>query len=467
MPTTNDLSFGFESLSNAYETNACTPEDVVTEVHRRIERDRDRLGTVWLHVRPLDDLREAAERLAAREQAGESLPLYGLPFAVKDNIDVRGMPTTTACPALAYSPAKNAAVVEKLIGAGAIVVGKTNLDQLANGLVGIRSPYGSPKNPFDPRMIPGGSSSGSAVAVAAGHVSFALGTDTAGSGRVPAAFNNIVGLKPTRGALSTRGVVPVCRSLDCVSIFALTVTDACTVAEMSKGWDPLDPFSAHDAGDIAFGSRGSAKGFRIGIPSKRDLVFFDDAEARAAYANTVERFATLGCPRVEVDLRPFRDAGALLYDGPWIAERLHAAGTLLTEDPEALLPVIRDLLEQASRYDALAAFEGSYRIQALKQATAPIWESIDALLLPTTPTIYRVDEVLGNPRTLNANLGAYSTFVNLMDLAALAIPGDFRSDGLPAGVTLVGPRGSDARLAAMGEAHHRLHRGKPGAFLLD
>src|SRR5580704_12972984 len=260
------LCLALESVRAAYRAGTCTPHDVVDEVLARIDRDRERVRHVWLHVIGASDLHAAVDRAAARRDAGHASPLFGVPFAVKDNIDVAGVPTTVACPDMAYVPTASAPVVQRLVEAGAIFVGKVNLDQLATGLVGARSPYGTPTNPFDARMIPGGSSSGSAVAVAVGHVSFALGTDTAGSGRVPAGFNNVVGLKPSRGVLSTRGVVPACRSLDCVSVFALSVMDACAVAEVAKEWDELDPFSRADAQAIDFEARDAREEWRIGVP---------------------------------------------------------------------------------------------------------------------------------------------------------------------------------------------------------
>ena len=337
------------------------------------------------------------------------------------------MPTTVACPDLAYVPSASAPVVQRLIDAGGLFIGKVNLDQLATGLVGARSPYGTPTNPFDARMIPGGSSSGSGVAVAVGHVSFALGTDTAGSGRVPAGFNNVVGLKPTRGALSTRGVVPACRSFDCVSVFALTVDDASAVAASARGWDDLDPFSRSDAQAIDFEAHDGATTWRIGVPPREQLVFLDDSSARAMFHEATERVRAMGCTLVEIDLHPFLAAGQMLYGGGFVAERLVAGGDLLERKPEALVPVVRDILADAKRISTRQVFESSYKLHSLRQSVEVTWRRIDALLLPTTPTIYRVDEVLANPRALNSNLGVYTTFGNLMDLAAIAVPSGMRA----------------------------------------
>jgi allophanate hydrolase len=451
----------FESLGKAYEEGSVQPEDVVREVHERIEEGRTKSQNAWLWVREVEALADDARALVARRAAGETLPLFGLPFAVKDNIDVAGLPTTLACPALEHVPSESSPVVERLIRAGAIVIGKSNMDQLAMGLVGVRSPYGVPVNPFDERMIPGGSSSGSAVAVATGQVSFALATDTAGSGRVPAGFNNVVGLKPTRGALSARGVAPACRSLDCVTVLALTVADACAVAEVGKGWDERDPFSRPDAGDLAFAASAGVRPRRLAIP--RPLEFFGDVLAEATFRAALDRLTGMGCTIVEIDFSPFLQAGELLYGGPWVAERLVAGGALLAERPDELLPVIRAILAEAGGYDAQATFAGMYQLAALRQAVRGVWSAVDALVVPTSPTIYRIDQVVADPRSLNGNLGIYTTFGNLLDLAGIAVPAGFRLDGLPAGITFLGPAGSDARLAALAAEHHHRLGGRLGA----
>ncbi|MGO9837213.1 MAG: allophanate hydrolase [Polyangiaceae bacterium] len=448
-----------EALDRAYRAGNLTPEQVVDEVHRRVEAARGQHA--WIHVRSVEDLRTEARALAERRAAGALLPLYGVPFSVKDSIDVTGLPTTVACPALTRVATESSPVVQRLVDAGAIVIGKTNMDQLATGLVGVRSPYGTPENPFDARMIPGGSSSGSAVSVAAGHVSFSLATDTAGSGRVPAAFTNVVGLKPTRGVLSTRGVAPACRSIDCVTVIALTVDDACAVADLAKGWDELDPFSRPDADELSFSPAAFRGPWRLGVPRQRE--FFGDERARDVFDAALARFVGLGCSLVEVDFAPFREAGDLLYGGPWVVERLAIGGQLLAKNPAALLPVIREILSEARGYDAEEAFAAMYRLAELRQATQRTWRTADALIVPTTPTIYRVDEVLSRPRELNANLGIYTTFANLLDLAAVAVPAGFRTDGLPAGITVLGPARTDALLAAVASAYHRRLGGRLGA----
>ena len=457
------LCLTFDSLRAAYRAGTCTPHDVIDELLARIERDRNRIHHVWLHVVGAGELHAAVDRAAARRQAGHPSPLFGIPFSVKDNLDVAGVPTTVACPDLAYVPSTSAPVVQRLVEAGAIFVGKVNLDQLATGLVGARSPYGTPTNPFDARMIPGGSSSGSAVGVAVGHVSFSLGSDTAGSGRVPASFNNVVGLKPTRGALSTRGLVPACRSFDCVSVFALTVDDACAVAAVAKQWDELDPFSRSDAQAIDFQARSAPTKWRIGVPPREQLVFLDDAQARAMFHDATDRFREMGCTLVEIDLRPFLAAGLMLYGEGFVAERLVAGGDLLERKPESLVPVVRDILSDAKRISTREVFESSYKLRGLRQSVEGTWRAVDALLLPTTPTIYRIDEILANPRVLNSNLGVYTTFGNLLDLAAIAVPSGIRADGLPSGVQLIGRRGSDATLATAARAYHQRVGGTFGA----
>jgi len=406
---------------------------------------------VWIERVPAETLRARAaslDALAAREPAARTnLPLFGVPFAVKDNIDVEGMTTTAGCPGFAYRGRETAPVVGLLLEAGAVLVGKTNLDQFATGLVGTRSPYGVPRNPFDARYIPGGSSSGSAVAVASGLVSFALGTDTAGSGRVPAAFNNIVGLKPTRGLVSARGVVPACRSLDCVSIFALSCADAAEILVHCGSYDALDPFARPVAPPLAFRTP-----FRFALPRAADLDFLGDAEAPGLYAQAAETLKALGGIAVEADLTPFRAAAALLYDGPWVAERLAAVGELFKRDPAALLPVVRDIIGGGARYSAVDAFTASYRLAELRRATERLWSEADFLLLPTAGTIYRITEVEADPVRLNANLGLYTNFVNLLDLSAIALPAGFRRDGLPFGVSCIAPAFAEAALCTLGAA---------------
>lgn len=379
-----------------------------------------------------------AEALArARAATG---PLAGLAFAVKDNIDVAGLPTTAACPAYAYTPKESATAVKKLLDAGAVLVGKTNLDQFAAGLVGTRSPYGAVRNAFNPAYISGGSSSGSAVAVALGLADFALGTDTAGSGRVPAAFNGLVGLKPTRGLVSNAGVVPACRSLDCVSVFARDCHGALRVLEAIEGYDAADPWSRR-AAPMSF-RRGKP---RVAVP--RQLEFFGDREYERLFAEALDK---LGGERVEVDFAPFAAAQALLYDGPWVAERLAPLAQFLDRHGADVHPVTRQVLEAGRRYSALDAFRARHRLAELKREADAVWERADLLAVPGAPTIYTIAQVEADPVTLNARLGIYTNFVNLLDYAALTLPAGMRADGLPFGMTLIGPAFSDRALAAVG-----------------
>jgi len=398
---------------------------------------------------PLDGALEALRAAEARRAAGESLPLYGIPFAVKDNIDVAGMPTTAACPAFAYVPERHATIVERLLGAGAILVGKTNLDQFATGLVGTRSPYGACASVYDSRYISGGSSSGSALAVALELVSFALGTDTAGSGRVPAAFNGLFGYKPTRGVLSTAGVVPACRSLDCVSVFARTASDVERVLLSGAGVDARDPFTRPPPDERRFPAR-----FRFGVPAGGQLEFFGDLGAKRLFEEALSRLAELGGERVSIDYTPFREAAELLYGGPWIAERLAALEPFLEQHPQAVNSVVYGLIQGASRLSAADAFRGMHRLQELKHTTRETWSRIDLMVLPTTGTIYTIDEVLAEPLKLNSNLGYYTNFVNLLDLSAVALPAGFRENGLPFGISLIGRRNDDHALLALAGTLH-------------
>jgi allophanate hydrolase len=378
---------------------------------------------------------------ALQGKGPSSLPLYGVPFAIKDNIDLARVPTTAACREFAYTPTESAHVVQKLIDAGAIPIGKTNLDQFATGLVGARSPYGAGRNSVNPEFISGGSSAGSAIAVAMGLVSFSLGTDTAGSGRVPAAFNNLIGLKPSAGLLSTRGVVPACRTLECVSIFALTAKDAGSVLRAAEGLDAHDDYS-RDVQRRSF----AVDVFRFGVPRTEQLKFFGDADYERLFAAAVRRLESIGGYRVEIDFEPFLQAARLLYEGPWVAERYAAIADFIKNQPNALHPVTRQIIEPATTRSAVEAFQSQYRLQSLRRKTASAWRDIDVLVTPTAGTIYRIAEVEADPIQLNSNLGYYTNFVNLLDLAAVAAPAGFRKDGLPFGITLIAPSGSDEAL---------------------
>jgi allophanate hydrolase len=440
-------TFGIASLTRAYRDGTLTPSSVAAEVLTRIEAGSD--PAVWISRIAPDALLERARTLEADHKA-RALPLYGIPFAVKDNIDAKGLPTTAACPAFAYEPTANATSVQRLLDAGAMLVGKTNLDQFATGLVGTRSPYGAPRCVFDSAHVSGGSSSGSAVAVASGLVSFALGTDTAGSGRVPAGFNNIVGLKPTKGLVSTAGVVPACRSIDCVSIFAQTAPDAAAVLAVLRGEDAADAFSRPDQ-DVALPPH-----FRFGVLSGADLDTDGDASRAALYHAAAAHLENLGGTPVTIDFGIFREAAALLYDGPFVAERLAAIEPFFRAHAEAMDPTVRSIVAGADRHSAADAFRGLYKLRALARAAATQWEAMDLLLVPTSPSHPTIAEVEQNPIGANSRLGRYTNFVNLLDYAAIAVPAGFRANGLPAGVTLIGPAFSDRSLARLGERLHDL-----------
>ena len=404
---------------------------------------------VWIERLSADAVLAQADAVDARIAAGEQLPLAGVALAVKDNIDVAGVPTTAACPAFAYQPARSATVIERLQAAGAIIVGKTNLDQFATGLVGTRSPYGAPGCVFNRAYVSGGSSSGSAVAVAAGLVPIALGTDTAGSGRVPAAFNGLVGFKPTKGRWSTRGLLPACRSIDCITLFAADAADAARVDEVLAGFDIEDAYARYTA-DITVGDPQADKP-TIGVPRPSQLNFFGDAQAQGLFAAAVERakeFAHV----LEVDVSPLIDAGRMLYQGPWVAERTAAMKPVLASMPAAVHPVVRAIVQPGAGVSAVEAFEGQYRMAEYARAAEGIWYGVDMLLMPTAPTIYRIAELLAEPVALNANLGLYTNFVNLLDMSAVAVPAGFRDNGTGFGVTLIGPAWADRALLKLAAA---------------
>jgi allophanate hydrolase len=455
------LSLQIESLERAYTAGELLPRDVLREVLRRLEETT--APEAWITRASMEGIFAQVEHATRRKERGESLPLFGIPCAVKDNIDAAGLPTTAACPVFSRMPDDDADVVGRLRTAGAVIVGKTNLDQFATGLVGTRSPYGACSSTFDSRYISGGSSSGSAVAVAQGLVSFALGTDTAGSGLVPAAFNNLVGLKPTRGLLSTRGVVPACRSLDCVSVLSLTARDALTVLEVVRGYDVEDPYSrALSLADV------SSRRFRFGVPE--ELEFFGDVQAERLYAETVGSFEVLGGAATPIDFSPFRECAELLYGGPWVAERYAAVGELIesaaAESPDAFDPAVKRIILGAKQLGAVDAFRGFWRLEALRRKVSEVWQHIDVLLLPTTGTTYTHEEVAADPIGTNTRLGYYTSFANLLDLAAVAVPAGFRSEGgLPFGVTLFGPAGSDLTLLEHADRLHRARVETVGALL--
>lgn len=390
-----------------------------------------------------------ARAVDARCAAGEDLPLAGVPFAVKDNIDLAGLPTTAACPAFAYQPERHAEVVARLCAAGAVPLGKTNLDQFATGLNGTRSPHGAPRCVFNRAFVSGGSSSGSAVVVGAGLVPLALGTDTAGSGRVPAAFNGIIGFKPTKGRWSTTGVVPACRSLDCVSIFAMDAADAALADSVLAGFDPADAYSRALPDRPITGP--TRAGLTLGVPLRAQRPWFGDIQAEALYDAALDRLAGLGFTLREVDLAPLLEAARLLYDGPWVAERTAAVEPLLRDNPEALDPTVRTIVAAGQTVSAVEAFRGQYRLMEHARAAERLWQEVDALAVPTSPTIYRVAEMLANPLALNSHFGTYTNFVNLLDMAAVAMPAGYRWNGTGFGISLFGPAGTDRALLALAD----------------
>jgi len=435
------------TLRSLYAAGDLTPVDVAARIADRMAACAD--PAVFITPVPRENLIAAARALMASHPEPNSLPLWGVPFAVKDNIDVAGLPTTAACPAFAFTPPEDAHVVARLRAAGALVTGKTNLDQFATGLNGTRSPYGAPRSVFSPEHISGGSSSGSAVAVAAGLAVFSLGTDTAGSGRVPAAFNNLVGLKPTPGLLSTTGLVPACRSLDCITVFAACVGDGVAVRRIAEGFDADDIYARR----VTPASLPTAP--RFGVLTGADREFFGDTESERLYDAAAARLEALGGTPVPFDYAPLRAIAALLYDGPWVAERLAAVDAFFDANADAFDPSVRAIIDSARHYSAVDAFRGRYRFEALKREAETLFAGLDLLLLPTAPTTYTVAEMRADPVALNSRLGVYTNFANLLGLAALAVPAGFRRDGLPLGVTLVGPGGSDDALAPWADALHR------------
>ena len=440
----------FNSLREQYLRSSGDVDKVARETLARLKETDD--GNIWIVRVPDEQVMAEAKRLASLDPA--DLPLFGIPFAVKDNIDVAGMPTTAGCPEFAYTPDTSSPVVERLIAAGAILMGKTNLDQFAAGLVGTRSPHGACSNAFDPAYVSGGSSSGSAVSVARGLVSFSLGTDTAGSGRVPAAFNNIVGLKPSRGLLSARGVVPACRTLDCISIFANCAADAQTVLDVAAGFDADDAYSRNETG-VSKGAPITAEGARIGVPKAENLEFFGDAAAEKLFHAAVLRAESLGARIVEVDLAPFLEAARLLYEGPWVAERYVGIQEFFDAHPDAVHPVTREIIGGGAKPSAAEAFAAEYRMQALRRKVEPVWQDIDVMMTPTAGTIYTIAEIDADPIQLNSNLGYYTNYMNLLDLCGTAVPAGFLDNGLPFGVTLIASAFRDRAILPLADAMHR------------
>ncbi|SEP19064.1 allophanate hydrolase [Aquisalimonas asiatica] len=438
-------------LLAAYRSGRMNLRRHIAEVMETARSGDDR--NIWITVLTDAQLEPYLQRLEAADPA--ELPLYGVPFAMKDNIDLAGVPTTAGCPDYAYTPEASAFVVQRLIDAGAVPVGKTNLDQFATGLVGTRSPYGACGNAFDPAYVSGGSSSGSAVSVALGQVCFSLGTDTAGSGRVPAAFNNLVGVKPTCGLLSASGVVPACRTIDTISIFATTAADAQQVLDVAASYDPDDAYARPDTVPPLGHGRIPTEGFRFGVPGAAQLAFFGNHEASALFDQAVARLQAVGGTPVELDFEPFLEAARLLYEGPWVSERYTAIRDFIERHPESLFDVTREIIGGGGAPLATDAFAAQYRLQALRRRTEATWSDVDLVVTPTAGTIYTIDAVNADPVRLNSNLGYYTNFMNLLDFSALAVPAGFQSEGLPFGVTLFAPAFYDQDLLAIGDRLHR------------
>ncbi len=454
VPPLADLPFTLASLRQVYAVGSYHPSQIIEELYRRLRELND--PGIFIH------LMDEAEAVKLADSLGEfnpEQPLWGMPFAVKDNIDVAGMPTTAACVAFEYAPAEDAHVVACLRAAGAMPIGKTNLDQFATGLVGVRSPFPHPRNAVDPDIVPGGSSSGSAVAVAQGLVPFSLGTDTAGSGRVPAALNNLVGLKPTLGAISNRGVVPACRSLDCVSIFALNIDDAMTVLSVANNYDAADAY----ARPLTLPATSTPlPNPVIGVPDAASLRFFDDALQADAFEATLAQLEAEGALIKRIDFTPFYQVADLLYHGAWIAERTLVINDLLTSTPEAVHPITRQIIEPGQKLTAMDAFKGLYQLQALRKTCQEILTSFDFLCVPSIPTFYTTADLEADPIGPNNRLGTYTNFVNLLDLCALTVPCPPRSDGRPGSVTFIGTQGKDSLLAAKAQRLEAWAQVSPG-----
>jgi len=444
----DDIDLTIGGLRTHYRRGDFSPRELIELLRARSAEFRER--NIWIHE--LSDSEIEPYLAALDKRSLDDAPLYGIPFAIKDNIDLARIPTTAACAAVAYTPSEHAFVVANLIEAGAIPLGKTNLDQLATGLNGTRSPWGACRNSFDPNYISGGSSSGSAVAVALGLASFSLGTDTAGSGRVPASFNNIVGWKPSRGLLSTRGMLPACKSIDCMSVFALTARDINTLIPFAARYDATDSYARHNpahnfpekSGAHFFGA--PKQKFEFGVPRAQQLQFFGDANAQVAFARSVQLLESLGGSKREIDFGAFLDAARLLYEGPWVAERYHGIRELIETNPSALLPVIATIIGAGRNKSAVDTFDAMYQMQALRRSIENTIAGLEFIATPTAGRHFTIDEMLEEPIARNSELGYYTNFMNLLDLAAIAVPTQLMNNGMPFGITLFADRFTDLRL---------------------
>jgi allophanate hydrolase len=450
---THEFDLRLDAVKAAYQSGSITPRQLIAALRDQAAALNPQFN-LFIHLLTETELEPYLAVLDGKSPA--ELPLYGVPFAIKDNIDLAGIPTTAACPAFAYVPEQSATIVEQLLALGAIPLGKTNLDQFATGLNGTRSPYGECRNSVHADYPSGGSSAGSSLAVALGVASFALGTDTAGSGRVPAALNNLVGLKASKGLISTAGVVPACRTLDCVTYFTATAAEASQMLALTARLDPLDPYSRsnpqwNDAS--AFGT--VRPGFRFGVP--RQPEFLGCNESPTLFAATIEQLEALGGEAIEIDFAPFLEAARLLYEGPWVAERYSVAGELIEAQPDAVLPVIKAVLEQAPGTSAVQLFRAQYRLQALKAICDRIMADLDCVLTPAYPRPVTLAELHDEPVKRNADLGYYTNFMNMLDYAAVAVPAGFMASGLPWGVTLFGRAFTDQYLLGLADGLQRQH----------
>ncbi len=439
---------GVTELLDKYQSKETTPKQVIQDVFYRITKSDT---NAWIATRDEAKVLEEAKQLS--ETTVDEKPLYGVPFAVKDNIDYNGLPTSAGCQAYTYKPERTATIVQKLLDAGALLIGKTNMDQFATGLVGTRSPYGMCRNVYNKNYISGGSSSGSAVAVARGHVPFALGTDTAGSGRVPAALNGLVGLKPTRGVLSNHGIVPGCASLSCVSILTNTVNDATYIERIATGFDDNDPYSRRSDG-LFNQTLLDNDSIRIGIPKKADLEFFGDSEAEQLFDTAIKKTSDKFGGIERIDFSIFEEASDLLYNGPWVAERLTTVGEFIKTNPDDIDLTVRGIIRDGEMYSASDAFEAFHLIEKLKKSSEKVFDRIDALIVPTLGTIYTIEGEQLNPIEINSELGFYTNFVNLLDLSAISVPTGKYAQGPTFSVSVIGEAFNDFQIAEIGKKIH-------------
>ena len=453
-----ELKFTLSALRNSYEIDNVTPEVIIHEVFNRIEKDSHE--AVWISLSDKTKLIEKAKGL--KNVHCKKLPLYGIPFSVKDNIDVAGLPTTAACPSFSYTPERSATVVEQLERAGAICIGKTNMDQFATGLNGTRSPYGSCGSAFNPTMVAGGSSSGSAVSVALQQVCFSIGTDTGGSGRIPAGLNNIIGLKPTVGTLSSKGLVPCCPSLDCPSIFSLNIEDAIEIAQTAFKPDNLDPSLRYDSIRGSFNLLKIDKSFNVYIPKTNQLEFFGNEEGKLLYEKAITNFSSLGAKVKHIDFEPFIEASKLLFEGPWVAERYASIGEFIQQNSHNVLDITKKVVNNGLEWKGEDVFKGMTKIKEIKSYLQNTIGQNDFIVLPTVATLYTIEEMEKDPIRLNNHHGYYSYFANILDLCAISIPSNFYSIGMPFGITIMSYAFKDSEVASLGKAFIDLLATTPG-----